>query len=132
MVRNVLSFVGKLPDYNAFLRQSPYEQRRDKNEAEMLLRQQMKVQGTKKALEGCTYPLRLVVIWHEAKRRNGKVRDLDNCSMSMKFILDAMQQVGAIPDDSPKYIKEIDHLIHVHRQGTEIGVEVFVDDGKED
>lgn len=39
-------------------------------------------------------------------------RDVDNIQSSQKFILDAMVDMHILPDDSPKYVKQIHHMIH--------------------
>lgn len=46
-------------------------------------------------------PIRIHFLWHEKNQK----RDLDNIAFAKKFILDAMQEVGIIPNDNPRYIK---------------------------
>lgn len=45
-------------------------------------------------------PIRIHFLWHEKNKK----RDLDNVSFAKKFILDAMQECGRIPNDNPRYI----------------------------
>lgn len=46
-------------------------------------------------------PIYIHFHWIEAN----KMRDLDNIAFGKKFILDAMQEMGIIPNDNQKYIK---------------------------
>lgn len=39
-------------------------------------------------------------------------RDVDNVQSSQKFVLDALVEMRILPDDSPKYVKQIHHVIH--------------------
>ena len=48
-----------------------------------------------------TPPVRIAFTWHESTKR----RDADNVASAKKYILDAMQSVGVIPNDSRKYVK---------------------------
>ena len=45
-------------------------------------------------------PVRLNFIWYEKTKR----RDPDNVASAKKFILDALQKQGILPNDSRKYI----------------------------
>lgn len=57
--------------------------------------------------EPVAQPINLHLIWHEPNRK----RDVDNVQSSQKFILDAMQKAGIIPNDSPKYVQQIIHSV---------------------
>lgn len=46
-------------------------------------------------------PIKVHFIWHERTKK----RDPDNIASAKKFILDAMQKNGIIPNDNRKYIK---------------------------
>ncbi len=52
-------------------------------------------------------PCILEITWHERTKK----RDVDNIQSSQKFILDALQETGIIPNDSQKYVKQIYHHI---------------------
>lgn len=45
-------------------------------------------------------PIFIKFTWIEANRK----RDLDNVCFAKKFILDAMQELGIIPNDNSKYV----------------------------
>ena len=45
--------------------------------------------------------------WHERTKK----RDVDNIQSSVKFILDALQKQGIIPNDSQRYVAQIFHTI---------------------
>ena len=48
-------------------------------------------------------PVVLYIEWHESDRR----RDLDNTVSAKKFILDAMQKTGIIPNDDREHVRQI-------------------------
>jgi Holliday junction resolvase RusA-like endonuclease len=60
----------------------------------------------------------LLIVWHERTRK----RDTDNVQSAAKYILDALQGMGIIENDSPKYVDQINHRIE---RGTADFVEVF-------
>lgn len=59
------------------------------------------------------------IIWHEKTKR----RDADNIQSSVKFILDAMVEMGIIKNDTRKYVPQIHHRIV---DDTEDYVEVYL------
>ena len=48
-------------------------------------------------------PVALSIEWHESDRR----RDFDNIVSAKKFILDAMQKTGIIPNDDREHVRQI-------------------------
>ena len=67
----------------------------------------------------------LLIVWHERTRK----RDADNVQSAAKYILDALQNLEIIKNDSPKYVDQINHRIE---RGTADFVEVyFYEAGKE-
>ena len=48
-------------------------------------------------------PVSLAIEWHERDRR----RDVDNIVSAKKFILDAMQKMGIIPNDNRNHVRAI-------------------------
>lgn len=52
-------------------------------------------------------PVSLAIEWHESDRR----RDLDNIVSAKKFILDAMQKTGIIPNDDREHVRAISEEI---------------------
>lgn len=48
-------------------------------------------------------PVSLSISWHESDRR----RDFDNIVSAKKFILDAMQKMGIIPNDDREHVRAI-------------------------
>lgn len=52
-------------------------------------------------------PVTLAIEWHESDRR----RDLDNIVSAKKFILDAMQKMGIIPNDDREHVRAISEEI---------------------
>lgn len=51
-------------------------------------------------------PVEILIDWFDAPNR-GKTRDVDNIQSSTKYILDALKQMGIIPDDSQKWVKQV-------------------------
>jgi Holliday junction resolvase RusA-like endonuclease len=49
----------------------------------------------------------LEIEWTEKDRR----RDADNIAFAVKFIQDALVEMGVFPDDNRKYIDEISHRV---------------------
>lgn len=52
-------------------------------------------------------PVTLKIEWHESDKR----RDFDNIVSAKKFILDAMQKMGIIPNDDREYVRQISDVI---------------------
>ena len=66
-----------------------------------------------------TPPIRLAFTWHEKTRR----RDADNIASAKKYILDAMQHVGIIPNDSRKYVTGFtDEIVDDSRDFVEVRI----------
>ena len=53
-----------------------------------------------KNLKPVTGQVVFIFEWHEATRR----RDIDNVASAKKFILDALQEVGVLPNDNSRYV----------------------------
>jgi Holliday junction resolvase RusA-like endonuclease len=70
------------------------------------------------ALAPMTGTVSLLIVWHERTRK----RDTDNVQSAAKYILDALQGMRIICNDSPKYVDQINHQIE---RGTADFVEVF-------
>lgn len=56
---------------------------------------------TAKTLRPTKNPVVVHFTWHESTKR----RDADNIASAKKFILDALQKCGIIPNDNRKYVK---------------------------
>lgn len=58
-------------------------------------------------IQGKLWPVTKKIVlhidWHESDKR----RDVDNIVSAKKFILDAMQKMGVIPNDNRKYVAGI-------------------------
>lgn len=108
MKSNYFYIYQKLPNFNEFraeMARSPYKGGKLKNEVEDAIITAImygKMKGTLKPIEN--YPIQLCCEWGQCKPNK---MDRDNRRASIKFILDAMQKAGIIPNDSPKYIDNI-------------------------
>lgn len=104
MKSNYFYIYQKLPNLNEFrqeIARSPYKGGQLKNEVEdsiITAIMYAKRQGTLKEIEN--YPIQINCIWNSVNKRI----DIDNRRSSIKFILDAMQKAGIIPNDSQKYV----------------------------
>lgn len=62
----------------------------------------------------------------EGRKRNGAMRDIDNIAAGGdKVILDALVAVGIIPDDSPKYVRNLYHRFYFNASNPHIEVEIM-------
>ena len=88
---------GKLPAANEYIdacRRNKYSADKMKKEAEALIIYQIK------RMQPIKSRVRIRLIWIEANR----LRDPDNIRFAVKFILDAMQKAGKLPNDNSRYI----------------------------
>lgn len=64
----------------------------------------------KARLEPMDCPVEAAFSWIEPARAHGQLRDADNIAgAGMKFIFDALQECGVIPDDGPKVVRGFHH-----------------------
>lgn len=68
-----------------------------------------------------TGPVTIHFTWYEAVRR----RDKDNVAFAKKFILDALQKCGVLPNDNNRYLLGFTDSF-VYRQGQKVVVELEV------
>ena len=67
-------------------------------------------------------PCIIWITWFEKSKR----RDVDNIQSGQKFILDAMQKTGLIPNDSRKYVKQINHtVVDAYEDKVEVVIELI-------
>ncbi len=52
-------------------------------------------------------PCRVKFTWHERTKK----RDVDNIQSSQKFVLDALQKSGVLPNDNRKWVRQIMHEV---------------------
>ena len=95
---------AKLPslnDYVAACRANKYQGAKFKEEVETVIGWAIRQSVCKRELKPTDKPIVLHFEWHERTKR----RDADNIASAKKFILDALQKQGIIPNDSRKYVK---------------------------
>ena len=100
----------KLPSLNDVInknRANKYLGAKFKAEIEQTISQYILEAKIKRVLKPIDEPVVLYINWHEKTKR----RDADNIQSSQKFILDALQKCGIIPNDSRKYVKQVYHKI---------------------
>lgn len=114
---NRVKIKGKLPSLNEYInacRRNRYAGAKMKQETETLVGYQLV------ALRPIKAPVIIHFFWYEKNSR----RDKDNVAAAKKFILDAMQKTGKIPNDNNKFIAGFtDSFIY----GIEYGVEIIVE-----
>ena len=94
---NRVTIRGKLPSLNEYIaacRRNKYAGAQMKQETEQLVGWQLC------ALTRITAPVIIHFTWHEKTRR----RDKDNVAAAKKFVLDAMQKCGKLPNDNNRFI----------------------------
>ena len=95
---------GKLPslnEYQAACRANKYQGAKFKKEVEEFIGWEIRSALCRGAIIPTKKPIRLEFKWHERTKK----RDADNIASAKKFILDAMQKQGVIPNDSRRYVK---------------------------
>lgn len=107
---------GKLPGANDYInacRRNRYAGAKLKEDTERLICMQI---CDRKPVDRA---VRLRFTWHEGNRR----RDKDNVAFAKKFILDALQKCGVLPNDNNLYIEGFED---VFEYGGDYGVEVMI------
>lgn len=51
-------------------------------------------------------------------------RDIDNVSFAIKFLLDALQTAGKIPNDNRQYVRGLQHSFSVNKAGYAVILEI--------
>lgn len=94
----------KLPSLNDYInacRTNQYKGAKLKKDVENLISTYIKIAKVQKKLKPTDKPIIVHFEWHEKTKR----RDADNVASAKKYILDAMQKSGIIPNDNRKYVK---------------------------
>lgn len=102
-VRNSFTIHYKLPSLNEYIdacRANRYKGAKLKEITETAII--YAIQQAQQSGQLCrpALPIRIMFTWHEKTKR----RDADNVASAKKYILDAMQRTGIIPNDSRKYV----------------------------
>lgn len=95
---------AKLPSLNEYInvcRRNKYQAAKFKRDVEEVIGWAIIEAKAKKMLQPTCKPLDIVIKWHCKTQR----MDTDNVQSSQKYILDALQKQGIIPNDNQKYIK---------------------------
>lgn len=106
-------------DYIKKLNSNRHAGNKLKQEIENGIIWELKRQGIR---ETVTQPVKVKLTWYEHTRR----RDKDNVRTAVKFILDALQKAGTLPNDNNKYITGFTDE-YVYKQGDGVTVELIPD-----
>lgn len=89
----------RLPGLNEYIRQNRANKHAGNNEKQKI---EQSIIWILKSLKSpiLDKPVYVKFIWHEKTKR----RDKDNVAFAKKFILDALQKSGILPNDNNKYI----------------------------
>lgn len=81
-----------------------------------------------KELRKVTVPVVIHFEWHERTKR----RDLDNIRFAAKFLLDALQKMGVLPNDNPQWVRGLsDTVVYDKWDGVIVTIEpAEVQDGR--
>lgn len=72
-------------------------------------------------------PIKIHFTWVEGNKK----RDFDNICFAKKFILDAMQKCGKIPNDNHKYVRGFtDNFLYSHKTYVIVEVETLNEDNR--
>ena len=96
---NGFTVYAKLPSLNEYInacRTNRYKGAKLKEYTETIIAHGIMQAQTSGTLRPPKPPIRIAFTWHEKTRR----RDADNIASAKKFILDAMQRCGVIPNDN--------------------------------
>lgn len=102
-VKNGFIIPYKLPSLNEYIdacRANRYKGAKLKENTETAIIYAIQQAQKSGRLRRLALPIRIMFIWHEKTKR----RDADNVASAKKYILDAMQRVSIIPNDSRKYV----------------------------
>lgn len=100
----------KLPSLNDYInvcRRNKYNGAKFKKDVEKLIALHIRNAKIKKVLTPTNKPIVVHFEWHERTKR----RDADNIASAKKYILDAMQTSGIIPNDNRKFVKGFTDVI---------------------
>lgn len=103
---NEFIILGRLPslnDYTDANRSHWSKGARFKSDVETAIIWQIRGAQNRGTLRPVTKKNVLYIDWHESDQR----RDVDNIVSAKKFILDAMQKAGIIPNDNRKWVANI-------------------------
>lgn len=114
---NRVTIRGKLPSLNEYIaacRTNKYEGAKMKQETETAILWQLG------RLQQITAPVIIHFTWHEKTRR----RDKDNVAFAKKFVLDALQRSGKLPNDNNRFIAGFSDAF---TYGTDYGVTIEIE-----
>lgn len=109
-----------LNEYTNACRTNPYKANKLKHEQQAMVEQAF-LSDLRHFNEKVTkYPCSVKITWYEPNKR----RDVDNIQFAIKFILDALVNVGFLEDDSQKYVTSVSHEVKVDKENPRIEVVV--------
>ena len=109
-MENYFVINDKLPSLNDYInvcRSNKYNGAKFKKDVENLIAIYIRNAKVKKILKPTDKPVVVHFEWHEKSKR----RDADNVASAKKYILDAMQTSGVIPNDNRKFVKGFTDVI---------------------
>lgn len=116
---------AKLPSLNEYIaacNKNRYGGGRFKHDIEEVIGWGIKQAISAGKLRRTVDPMIVHFKWHEKTKR----RDADNIASAKKYILDAMQTFGVIPNDSRKYVRAFtDEIIDDKEDFVEVIIELY-------
>lgn len=100
----------KLPSLNEVINQNRgnrYAGASMKKDLEAMICLYIRDAVRKGALSVVTKPCYVKFTWYERTKR----RDVDNIQSSQKFVLDALQKCGILPNDNRKWVRQTVHTV---------------------
>lgn len=96
----------KLPSLNEVIqanRRNAFVGARLKSDLQNQIGMYILVARNKEQIKAIDEPIEILIEWHERTLK----RDVDNITSATKFILDSMQDMGIIPNDNRRYVKQV-------------------------
>ena len=106
----------KLPSLNDYInvcRRNKYQAAQFKKEVDEIIGWAIKYALVKGELKPTEKPCIVRFVWFE----NNRKRDCDNIASAKKYILDAMQKQGVIPNDNQRYIRGFEDRFLIEKNG---------------
>lgn len=117
-MKQVFKINFRLPSLNEYIRQCR-SNRYAANKAKQDIEQQIMWLIKQQDIRPCTHPVQISLVWHEPNRR----RDKDNVAFAKKYILDALQKSGILPNDNNDWVTGFkDKFVY----GADVGVTVVL------
>lgn len=116
-MKNEFVIYAKLPSLNDYIdvcRTNKYKAAQFKKDIEGVIGWHIKIALAKGTLRPVKDAVLIECEWTESNKR----RDVDNVQSSVKYILDCLVKYKVLPNDNPKYVKQIIHNVKYSKENS--------------